>query len=54
MILLSANCSTFDPGQLEALGRARLGSGPTFLESEPLPDIPANHGASTVWMQIPG
>ena len=54
MILLSANCSTFDTGKLKTLGRARLGSGPIFLESEPLPDIPADRGASTVWMQIPG
>jgi 23S rRNA (cytosine1962-C5)-methyltransferase len=54
MVLLSANCSTFDNGKLKALGRGRLGSGPTFLEPEPLPDIPAKRGASTVWMQIPG
>jgi 23S rRNA (cytosine1962-C5)-methyltransferase len=54
MILLSANCSTFDTGKLKALGRARVGSNPSFLEPEPLPDIPSTRGASTVWMQIPG
>jgi 23S rRNA (cytosine1962-C5)-methyltransferase len=54
MILLSANCSTFDTGKLKALGRGRLGYNPTFLEPEPLPDIPARQGASTIWMQIPG
>jgi 23S rRNA (cytosine1962-C5)-methyltransferase len=54
MILLSANCSTFDMGKLKALGRRRLGYDPTFLEAEPLPDIPARRGASTVWMLISG
>jgi hypothetical protein len=54
MILLSANCSTFDTGKLKALGRARVGSNPSFLGPEPLPDIPSTRGASTVWMQIPG
>ncbi len=53
MVLLSANCSTLDSGKLKALGRGRLGPGPTFLEPEPLPDIPAKRGASTIWMQIP-
>lgn len=54
MILLSANCSTFDTSKLKALGRSRLGFDPTFLEPEPLPDISAKRGASTVWMQVPG
>ena len=54
MVLLSANCSTFDTGKLKAFGRGRLGSGPTFFEPDRLPDIPAKRGASTVWMQIPG
>jgi 23S rRNA (cytosine1962-C5)-methyltransferase len=54
MILLSANCSTFDTGKLKAIARGRLGCNPTFLEPEPLPDIPARQGASTIWMQIPG
>ena len=54
MILLSANCSTFNTGKLKAIGRARLGHDPVFLEPEPLPDIPAKRGASTVWMRIPG
>jgi 23S rRNA (cytosine1962-C5)-methyltransferase len=54
MILLSANCSTFDTGKLKALGRAHVGSNLSFLEPEPLPDIPTTRGASTVWMQIPG
>jgi 23S rRNA (cytosine1962-C5)-methyltransferase len=53
MVLLSANCSTFDTGKLRAFGRGRLGPGPTFLEPESLPDIPAKRGASTIWMQIP-
>jgi 23S rRNA (cytosine1962-C5)-methyltransferase len=52
MILLSANCSTFDTGKLKALGRGRLE--PSFLEPEPLPDIPAKRGASTIWMRVPG
>jgi 23S rRNA (cytosine1962-C5)-methyltransferase len=52
MILLSANSSTFDRGKLTALGRSRLGYRATFLEPEPLPDIPAKRGASTIWMQI--
>jgi 23S rRNA (cytosine1962-C5)-methyltransferase len=54
MILLSANCSTFDTGKLKVVGRGHLGYNPTFLEPEPLPDIPAERGASTVWMQVPG
>jgi 23S rRNA G2069 N7-methylase RlmK/C1962 C5-methylase RlmI len=54
MVLLSANCSSFDTGKLTALGRSRLGYRPTFLEPEALPDIPAKRGASTVWMQIGG
>ena len=52
MILLSANCSTFDTGKLKVLGRARVGSNPSFLEPEPLPDIPAGRGAPTVWMLV--
>ena len=30
MILLSANCSSFDTGKLKALGRRSLGYNPTF------------------------
>ncbi len=52
MILLSANCSTFDTGKLQALGRRHLGNAPDFIEAEPLPDIPAKRGASTIWMRI--
>jgi 23S rRNA (cytosine1962-C5)-methyltransferase len=52
MVLLSANCSTFDSGKLKELARGRLGSGLTFLEPEPLPDIPTKRAASTIWMQI--
>jgi 23S rRNA (cytosine1962-C5)-methyltransferase len=54
MILLSANCSTFDAGKLKALGRRCLGYDPPFLEPEPLPDIPAKRGASSVWMLLSG
>ena len=54
MVLLSANCSTFDTGKLKALGRRQSRKSSDLFEPEPLPDIPAKRGASTVWMQITG
>jgi 23S rRNA (cytosine1962-C5)-methyltransferase len=54
MVLLSANCSTFNVDKLKALGRGHLGNRAAFLEPEPLPDIPVKRGASTVWMQMGG
>ena len=54
MVLLSANCSSFDTAKLKALGRRHLGYDPIFLESSPMPDIAAGRGASTIWMRING
>jgi 23S rRNA (cytosine1962-C5)-methyltransferase len=54
MILLSANCLTFDTAKLKALGRRHLGDYATFLESPPMPDIPPGRGAWTIWMRIGG
>ena len=54
MVLLSANCSTFNAGKIKALGRGHLRNRATFFEPEPLPDIPVTRGASTIWMQVGG
>lgn len=52
MILLSTSCSTLDISKLQALGRRHVPERVTFFESPQLPDIPARHGASTIWMRV--
>ena len=52
MILLSTNCLSLDPSTLRDLGRRHVSNRVTFFESPQLPDVPAGHGASTIWMQV--
>jgi 23S rRNA (cytosine1962-C5)-methyltransferase len=52
VILLSTNCSKLDALQLRALGSRHVPAPVTFFSPPALPDIPAGHGAATVWMQI--
>jgi 23S rRNA (cytosine1962-C5)-methyltransferase len=52
VILLSTNCSKLDALQLRTLGSRHVPAPVTFFATPALPDIPARHGAVTVWMQI--
>ena len=52
IILLSTNCSSLDASRLRTLGRRHVSASVTFSVSPALPDIPAGHGAATVWMQL--
>ncbi|HEY5743621.1 MAG TPA: class I SAM-dependent methyltransferase [Terrimicrobiaceae bacterium] len=52
MILLSSNSSTLRAPRLRALARKDVSDSMTFIASPQLPDIPAEHGAATVWMRI--
>ena len=52
VILLSTNCSKLDDSQLRTLGSRHVPAPVTFFASPALPDIPAEHGAATVWMRI--
>ncbi len=52
MILLSTNCSILDASQLRTLGTRHVPAPVTFSASSALPDIPARHGAASIWMQI--
>jgi len=52
MILLSTNCSTLDASKLRALGSRHVPRSVIFFASPELPDIPAGHGAVTIWMRI--
>jgi 23S rRNA (cytosine1962-C5)-methyltransferase len=52
VILLSTNCLKLDALQLRALGSRHVPAPVTFFALPALPDIPAGHGAATVWMQI--
>jgi hypothetical protein len=54
MILLSTNCSTLNASKLRALGSRHVSESVTFHASAELPDIPAEHGAATIWMRING
>ena len=52
IILLSTNCSSLDASRLRTLGMRHVSASVTFSVSPALPDIPAGHGAATVWMQL--
>ena len=52
IILLSTNCSTLDASRLRTLGTRHVSAPVTFSTSPALPDIPAGHGAATVWMEL--
>jgi 23S rRNA (cytosine1962-C5)-methyltransferase len=52
VILLSTNSSKVTVSRLRELGSRHSPAPVTFFRSPPLPDIPAGHGAATVWMRI--
>jgi 23S rRNA (cytosine1962-C5)-methyltransferase len=52
LILLSANCLKLDVPRLEKIGKSHVPVPVTFIASPALPDIPAEHGAATVWMHL--
>jgi 23S rRNA (cytosine1962-C5)-methyltransferase len=52
IILLSTNCSTLDASWLRTLGTRHVSAPVAFSASPALPDIPAGHGAATVWMEL--
>jgi 23S rRNA (cytosine1962-C5)-methyltransferase len=52
IILLSTNCSTLNASRLRALGTRHVSAPVTFSASPALPDIPVEHGAATVWMEL--
>jgi 23S rRNA (cytosine1962-C5)-methyltransferase len=52
IILLSTNCSTLDASRLRTLGMRHASAPVSFSASPALPDIPAGHGAATVWMEL--
>ena len=52
VILLSTNSSKVTVSSLRELGSRHSPAPVTFFRSPPLPDIPAGHGAATVWMRI--
>jgi 23S rRNA (cytosine1962-C5)-methyltransferase len=52
VILLSANCSKLDLSLLKKLAKSHVPVPVTFLAAPALPDIPAGHGAATVWVHV--
>ena len=54
-ILLSTNCSTLREKALEVMARYSLKAARRagkFHRTPPLPDLPPNTGASTIWLSL--